>query len=254
MVRSRSVVLALLLGGLVLASAACSAEGGSDSAAVDASTTTADAGDDPSTTAAGPDPTRAEELEATLPSASDLGAGWTVAEADPSDDDESDDQAFTDQCPELAAAGFDDTDDTDDAVRSFADDDGRQIEVQVGPLDPSDSRDPDVMADAFDGCEVTFEEDGGTTTMRFTAEADERRGDGGVTAKATVTVEADSLPEPVELGLSVRLFVLDGSTGVMITGIDGYSPQTESVAPVDDAMLDDLADLMEQRVGDVVGG
>lgn len=265
---NRSRALATVVAAVLLLATACSAGGDDDAGTTTTSgdpavTTTTTGDDDPVTTteaddAPPADRLTAEDLEAILPDAAELGDGWEEAPADDEDTDEGDapeDQAIEEQCPEAAGLGGDDDEDDEEVVRTFTDADGAEVEVSLSPT--AEEIDPDelsTLVDALNDCgTLTVEgDDGSTTTYDFEAAIDDERGDQGLRAQIGLTLE---LPEVgvVELTLYV-LSYRDGDVGVSISGFDGLDQATVEAIPIDPDVLVTVADGIDERLAELTGG
>lgn len=264
---------------LLLVLAGCSASG-DDSVSSGASTTASDRSepstttteaDGPTTTEDRPDPTTGtggtsdltiDDLEAILPSASDVGSGWTARPDDESSGDDTDDdpdateRALEEKCPELAdlTAELDDPAQGErDTGRVYSGPDDLQLQVGLKLDATSDVQGMVDSVEAMDACSVTVTEDGTTSSIDFDARADGSRGDGGVAIDATIRLEDAMLSKPLELQLHMVVFLVD-DVGVFVGATDGLSDADFTVVPSDPELLGDVADLMENRVEDLVGG
>lgn len=185
----------------------------------------------------------AAELEGVMPTATDLGEGWTPMDIDEAEDD-ADDQSFEDQCPELARLGDDeDTDDGESEVEAaFEHTDGRQIEITLDP-DAREITDEEVdeLVEAIGACgELTFTDDDGFETLAtLTAETTGAYGDQGVRLSVAAEVSGPGLPQPVTINLDGHLY-RRGNVGVEVQVADGVDDDLR-VTPSDLDQLDSLA-------------
>jgi len=243
------------LAALAFVATSCGSSGGSDAS----TTTTAKASTTTqaktTTTAVNDDrPTKAD-LEAILPTAADIGAGWTL---DTSTDDSSSaqDKAMDAQCPALKDLGTtNDVADKNKVKHSFTNAAGEQIEVSLSnDADKVDQAELAKKIEAVNSCgPITSTSDGVNTTIVLQAKANDAYGDFGVQMQAKVTLESEQLPQPVELNLYGLMF-RSGTVGVSITGFDGLDQTTLKVTPVDTDALVAQAEAMQSAVKNLGGG
>ncbi|QXC62804.1 hypothetical protein KSP35_08505 [Aquihabitans sp. G128] len=256
-------LLVAVLAATTLLVGACSA-GGSDDAG-DKTTTTAradktttTAADEETTTTEGTDPggddPTTSDLEAILPTADDLGAGWT---ASTESDDGQEDTTIEDQCPEAAALiPTDDEDDSDHAKAHFQTSDGREVSVELTPEAKQLGKDDlEQYATALNDCkpEITDPDTGLKTAFAFDVTPTDAYGDAALQIEATVTLSGDALPKTIELML-YSLVYRTGSVGVEISGQDGVDDATAAVKAFDPDLLIKLADDVDPKITDLVGG
>lgn len=252
--RPRLAIAALAL---LLPLAACGTSGGEDGAS-------APEGDGSSGA-----PTVAE-LESILPTAEEVGEGYTVVEDDeedsaddPGTDDATDDatdgaaddatdDAFAEACPGAdILEGLDDADDDADQVtREFENEQQATIEVSLEST-PDDITEEKVaeLIDVLNECgTIEMEEDGTSMELTFEAEPYDEHGDYGaqISMEATATV----MGIPLEIGFSGVLFSQDGTT-VSVTASSGLDEDTFEQVPADDELIAPLAELMSQRLADL---
>jgi hypothetical protein len=244
------LVAALFTTALLLAG--CSAGGDSEGASTtteptedfDATTTTdGGGGDDDATTtteADGPDSgdeVTAEDLAGLFPPASKLGEGWEEVDSEP--DDGSGEAIVKKQCPEAAALNKgSDRDDSDDAVRTYEDEDGRQLEITFSDnADDVSYTDEDLAAytEALTECELVIE----NRTIGFQAAVDEEHGEQGFQLMQINHVKVPDGPQ-VELRIYGYIWRY-GNIGVEISGTDGVDPSSYEVSKFDTDLLDQLA-------------
>lgn len=205
---------------------------------------------------------RDEDLAALLPTAAQVGAGFEVVEgaADGDDDggggsDGATDAALDEACPAAARLG-DEVDGSDEgrpvATRSFAADDGREVEVELvavrdRPVAEARGTLADIV-DAVNACDtVRFETDGYELTGELEMRVDDAYGDAGLVLEMTWFADNDDLPRPVEIRSTVRLFVADG-VQVTVTGIGDMDDDTFEPIPVAAAIIDGLSDHLDASV------
>jgi len=248
--------IALVAASLAFLVASCGSSSGSDASSdTTAKKTTTTAAEKSTTTAANDDRPTTADLEAILPAASDLGAGWTV---DTSTDDSSSaqDKAMDEQCPALKDLGTtNDVADKNKAKRSFTNAAGEQVAVSLSnDADKVDQAELATKIEAVNSCgPITTTSDGVKTTIQLQAKANDTYGDFGVQMQANVTLESEQLPQPVELNLYGLMF-RSGNVGVSITGFDGLDQSTLKVTPVDTDTLVTQAEAMESAVKNLGGG
>lgn len=268
--RNRRV--AALLGAAVLVLAACST-GGDEAADPDGTTTTeaagastTEAGDTTSTTGAEPEPDDGptddgrptdDELEALLPSASDIGDGYREVPSDDDDDDAPDefDQALEDACPGAAEMmGDDDGDPADKVERTFEADDGRT--VAVGFDRTPRNLDEDSLEEVIElvaGCgTINAEVDGFDMAIDLSVERDDAYGDRGAVMTAALTMDHPQLPAPIDMTMRARVFLV-GPISVMVEVMDGVDDATFETIPGDTALLDTLPGDLEAGLADLLG-
>ena len=241
---------------LAFVATSCGSSGGSDAstttAAEKASTTTEAK---TTTTAADGDRPSEADLKAILPTAADIGTGWTLDEAASEDTSTSaQDKAMEAQCPAMKDLGTN-NDDKTEVKHSFTNAAGEQIEVSL--TSDADKTSKTELADkieAVNSCgPVSTTEDGVKTTIEFQAAPNDTYGDFGVQMQAKVTLESEQLPQPVELNLYGLMFRI-GTVGVSITGFDGLDNSTLKVTPVDTDALVAQAEAMESAVKNLGAG
>lgn len=263
----RAVAAVLFASSLLLA--ACGTSDGSDAssttAKADKTTTTAKGGDDDETTTTEADDTTTTEADAPadgptldqladlLPTASDIGDGWTVVPAD-SDDDEDNalTQAIEEQCPVAAGLGGDDPDE-ERAEVEFTNDLFQNLSVSLST--DANELSADELAQAIEdinGCgEITStdESNGLVTSLTFQAEEDTDYGDQGIRLQGDVSLTAPELGDPVEFSLYILSF-RDGTVGVSVKGADGIDQDTLAVNTLDPGEnIVTLAAAMDEAVG-----
>lgn len=248
--------------------AGCSTGGddaSTDTSAVDETTTTS--GDETTTTAdeetttTGPaGEVTKDDLEALLPEASDIGPGYSVV---PSDDDDGEDAgsgtemlaAMEKACPDAVEffRSPEDGDETDAAIRSFADADGREVEVKLDPT-PNPNFGEGQMAkviDAVNSCTtIEFDNQGYAMAVDLVATPDDTYGDRGVRLQMLAVMSHPQLPEPLELDFTSLAYVL-GSVAVSVEAAGAPAGQTAAdvrVLPGDVHLLDELAAALEPEV------
>lgn len=276
----RRPLLALLaLFATVALLAGCGASGGQDAVDAGAPTTAApdggtdgeqpDQGDETDDTepSNGPSGVALSDLEAILPTEADLGGDY-VATADDADDDGSDDEtdpeleaddasddAFLEACPAAAELEFlDDVgDDDEQAVAGFETEDQREIEVSLAPQAPAafSGDNLDTIVDALSDCgTIEVEEDGTKITFTITAERDDTYGEDGLRLDMDASFELMGMA--LDLTFVGRAFTI-GDVGVFISGTSGLATEDGSfeatTVPVDADLVEELAALMEERVG-----
>lgn len=246
-IRTIAVVGALLLTG------ACSAQGeqaeeptttttaSSTSTTETEITTTTDEGADTTTTEPEDEdgtPSLAE-LEATLPSAEDLGAVWT--EVEPSG--ESLVSEYADACPQIAP--YVDDDDEESVRRTYEDADGFRFEL-VLDRDPgvfADRADVERMIEDYRDCTLEFEDAGITFVVTFDGVMVPDMGENGVMMKGGVVA---STPDG---DIEFNVYNLGALTenGVKVT------TSTQDLVGRDNEVQPVNSDLFPQLVSGVVG-
>jgi hypothetical protein len=182
------------------------------------------------------------EVETVMPTATDLGEGWTPGDVDESGEDAG--PAFEDQCPELARLGGTLTEDDDgtDIEAAFEHTDARQIEITLNP-DAREVSDEEVdeLVEAVNACgELTFTDDAGfETTAALTAEPTGAYGDQGVRLSVAAEISGAGLPQPVALNIDAHTY-RRGNVGVEVLVTDGITEDLQ-VTPSDIDQLDSLA-------------
>lgn len=257
--------------------AGCGTSGGNDAADSDAKTTTTarsddegtdDPVDETTTTTADDggdsgDRPSTEELVDLLPTAKEIGPGYTMSDEnlgdDPDDDSGSDDsddepdpteQAMIDQCP--GATFLEELDDSGESTteisREFENEAEATIEVALDPEPPKFSEETvgkivEALADC--GTIEATDEDGGSIEMTMTAEEYDEHGDFGV----AVEMDAEYSLQGVTIPIAFRgvIFSVDG-TAVSVVATSGLDEQTFEQVPADYDLLPDLAAMMEERV------
>ncbi len=250
-----------LVGALLLAGCGSSSSDGekdtttTEAAAPDETTTTADQADDTTTTTeAGDEPTdgpSADDLEALLPTAADLGDGWSDDPADESDDaDTTFGDAVTEQCP--AAAALIDPDKTDNPRAAFTDEAGAGLSVSLSP--DAEEADVDAVVAEITACEpvVIEDEDGTVTTLTLEAATTQDYGDQGLQLRAEASITHPDLAAPLVINNYLLLF-RTGTVGVRINGTDGYAEDNVTAVPIDGDLLVAVADDLNTEVADLVG-
>jgi len=256
------VLVALLAAGTLFAGA-CSA-GGSDAATTttkaEKTSTTADkttTTDDGTSTTEATDPgdgPSTEDLQAILPTAADLGTGWTEEAADTSGD--SDSSALDEQCPDVAKldGDSDDSDDSDHATVSFTDAKAERVAVELDPTATSRTeQELSDYVDALNACKATTTDNGLTTAFSFEVTPTDAYGDQGLKIETTINVTGAALPKPVK-ALLYTLVYRSGTVGVQIDGQDGIDDATAAVTAFDPDQLIKLADAIDPKISDLVGG
>lgn len=248
-----AVTAALLLAG------GCGVETSSEGAPLSVPTsaggTTAPTGGDDSTTTVTPDKdVTAEDLEAILPEAGDVGAAYHEVSDDDDDDDEGPDpvqDAIDEECPDMVA--YQDADDDDAVGRLYEDTQGRQINVSLKPSATVKS-DADLAdyIDAVNACDSVEVSDSGLDyELAFAAEEVPDVGEQAVRVSLTVTIETPDLPSPLTVntyGVNFRL----QDVGVQVSGTDGINGEQRVV--FDQSRLDPVVTDVEARVKELVGG
>lgn len=250
--RHRLAIAALAL---LLPLAACGTSGGEDGAS-------APEGDGSSSA-----PTEAE-LESILPTAEEVGEGYTVVtdDADDADDDDqgtddtaedteaddATDDAFAEACPGAdILEGLDSADDDADQVaREFENEQQATIEVSLEST-PDDITEEKVaeLIDVLNECgTIEMEEDGTSMELTFEAEPYDEHGDYG--AQLSMEATATVMGIPLEIGFSGVLFSQDGTT-VSVTASSGLDEDTFEQVPADDQLIAPLAELMSQRLAEL---
>lgn len=256
-----SLVIAVLAA-MALFAGGCSSKGGDDAkkddttttaAAAEGSTTTGAEEEAPTTTEAEAGDVTSDDLEAILPTVSDLGEGWSV---DTTPDDESSAGPDLEElCPEAAAVrGEEDTDDDKVKVKFAHADTSEQIEVELSPSAKAYDQDElEAYAEALNDCtpSTTDEESGLDYSFRFEVNSLEDYGDQGLQLESHVKVSGESLPDLIEFTIYGLIF-RSGAVGVEISGQDGISP-TYEVSEFDPNQLITLADDLDPKVKDLVG-
>ena len=242
----------------------CGAKGASEGSSV----TTAPSGEPAATTVVAgettvPDSTTTEpddgmvtsdDLEAILPSASDIGPGYSEVRNDRSDANEPDPigDALTAQCPEVEELNGDDEDDDDEVSAKFEDDEGRSIEVKLSPT--AKERSPDELAtfiEAVNGCDdITASDAKFDYSITLAAGEEPSLGDQAIRLALSITISGGDLPGPLALNTYGYIFRI-GTVGGQITGSDGTDGTTRIKFDSDD--LDPLVLDMEARVDDLLG-
>ncbi|CAN5515333.1 hypothetical protein BH10ACT1_BH10ACT1_32570 [soil metagenome] len=243
---------------------ACSAAGSDDASttsSVDQSSTTAvdetTTTDGDTTTTEAQDPSdgpTSDDLEAILPTAADIGSGWSVDPDDDGDSTQTDDQ-LDEQCPDVAA--LEDLSDEDlDVEQDFTNDDNQQVVVKLNPSARAVSDDElDEYVDAANACtgSIVDDEDGTTTKFAFDVSRTDEFGDQGIQIEGTITVSGGGLPKPVTItiyNLNYRI----GSVSVEVSGQDGIDGATYASVPFDPDLLVTLGRDLESQVSELVGG
>lgn len=191
----------------------------------------------------------AGELEALLPDASAIGAGYSEVEPeqdDSGDDDRATQQALEEACPD-AAELFADAEDEDDAVeREFAGDHERSVTVGFDPTPRNlDDDTLDQVVDAVNSCRpASIAQDGFDMTLELAAERDDTYGERGALVDMQVTMAHPQLPEPLTLEFRMRVFLV-GSVSATIEVTSGVDGSTMTPVPGDFDLLDSLAPQLE---------
>ncbi|NLD76897.1 MAG: hypothetical protein GX643_09550 [Acidimicrobiales bacterium] len=225
-------------------------------------TTTTSGGDadETTTTEASDGEVTKDDLEALLPEASDIGPGYSVV---PSDDDDGEDEASGTEmlaamekaCPDAVEffRSPEDGDETDAAIRSFADADGREVEVKLDPT-PNPNFGEGQMAkviDAVNSCTtIELDNQGYAMAVDLVATPDDTYGDRGVRLQMLALMSHPQLPAPLELDFTSLAYVL-GSVAVSIEAAGAPTGQTAAdvrVLPGDVHLLDELAAALEPEV------
>jgi len=255
---SRRIAAILAAGAMLVAG--CSTSGGGSEGG-DKTTTTG--GDEPTTTSGGDETTTStgggpddgpttEDLEAILPAATDIGAGWTE---DNTPDDDEENTSFEEQCPEVADVGLGDDDDSDKVTQKFMDTEERQLEVSLSPTAEALDQDQlEAFVDAINQCgTITDTNDQGvTSSFDLEAQADRDYGEQGIRLQADVTIKSDVLPRELTLTL-YSLSWREGTVGVQITAFDGIDDATFEAVPFETDVLTGLADDVDAQVENLVG-
>ncbi len=259
---SRSALLAPVFAAVLLL-AGCGETGGDDAATTteatspDESTTTT--GDETTTTEDGATTTTEssggdvsiEDLEALLPEADEIRAGYTVQQPDDDDDDDENpaDAAIQDACPDAADFFDDQGDDDPKAEREFADAMDRSISVGLDPTPRNLGADVlDEVIDVVNGCgTITYDQDGFDVSADISAERDDTYGDRGVVMSMSITMEHPQLPAPLQLDMMSHIFVM-GSVSVNVEATDGVDDDAMQAVDGDFDLIPELAALMEERV------
>lgn len=246
---------------MALASTACSSN---DTAAAPSSTAPAS-----STTAGGPtagsDGLTTAELATILPTALDLGEGWAdeaagagtgtapdlpiSATPDPTEAD----GPIADQCPELATLTGSAA--SDPLVRSFVDERGRKLRVEVSDRTPLRS-DADLQraVDATNACDAVAlpAQDGITATLRFQAAVDPDHGEQAVKLQADLQLALPAPADPISL-TRYDLVLRTGPVGVHLTATDGLDRESLEISRTDMQLLARISDRLEAAADDVAG-
>lgn len=176
-----------------------------------------------------------------MPTATDLGEGWSAVDVDDSDDDPG--PAFEDQCPELARLGGDETEEDGTEIEAaFEHTDGRSIDISLNPeAREVTDEEVDELVDAVNGCgEVTFTDDAGfETTATLNAETTGAYGDQGVRLSLAAEISGPGIPQPVSLNIAGHAY-RRGNVGVEVRVTDGVDDGLQ-VTPSDLDQLDSLA-------------
>ena len=253
----RPLLIALTAFALLLVG--CGTSGGSDSSSAKTE------GDSTATTEDGsPKKVTSKQLEAILPKAADIGAGYEVSDTKRAGESSSSTTTSSDtgtttpdpmqaemekQCPKAAELDFlDDTDTTNDDVSvEFKNDKDQGIEVSLDPTGgPVTEDNIDQVIEAFNDCGTltVTDPDMGEMTMELSAKPTDV-GDFG--ADITMNAKLDLFGVPVTLDFHGLIFSVDGVT-VGVTASSGLDANTMEPTPIDDEDLPDLAAEMESRV------
>lgn len=194
----------------------------------------------------------AEQLEAIMPTADDIGNGYAPKAPEAEDDDVVSDAAMEEACPEateLAAQLGTDEESTNVVEREFETEDGRQIQIALNPeaeaLAGDDLTDLIAAVNECDAVEISG--DDADTTMTFGMAEDDRWGDQGFEVTIGVHVEGDQLPQPLDLelhGVGYRL----GTVGVTVFATDGVDETTFAAVPADVELASELAADLEPEI------
>lgn len=194
----------------------------------------------------------AEQLEAIMPTADDIGNGYAPKAPEAEDDDVVSDAAMEEACPEateLAAQLGTDEESTNVVEREFETEDGRQIQIALNPEaeELADDELSDLIA-AVNDCEpVKHSDEDADTTFTFEMSEDDQWGDQGFEMTFDVRVESEQLPQPLDLelhGVGYRL----GTVGVTVFATDGVDETTFAAVPADVELASELAADLEPEI------
>lgn len=246
---------------LVLSLSACSTSGQNTTAdpatsttttALTATTTSEPDGPGP-TIEATPDPKKVTvaDLEALLPTASEVGGTYEVEGDDGDDGDAATEQAVEKACPGIYEL-FDDTANAAAEV-SMEDADQRGFEVRLSPTPRIDEDTVDEQIDAINRCDtITLtDENGSDLSMDLSARRTDDFGDLAVTFSADLSIDNDALRAPLTIRLAQRSFVV-GPVSVNVNITDGLDEATLENLPGDVDLLDEYSTEMETRVTDLL--
>lgn len=259
---------------LTLSVAACSTSG--QNASTDGGTATTAVASDPSTTTGSGDPVPSPstteatsgprevtvaDLETILPTAREVGGSYDIDDSGGDNDSSSDpasDAAFETACPGASDLFESDVDDDEESAEvSMQDGDNRVFEVTLDPVpDPVFDEDSiDQLVDAINGCDTVIftDDDGWDFTIDLEVERDDAFGDVGVLMSMEVTLDRSELDAPLEIGYTLRSFLVDTVT-VSVSASDGIDDVTYETIPRDDTIVEEYAEVMETRVIDLLAG
>lgn len=206
------------------------------------------------------------QLTRVLPKSAEIGAGYSVDKSDGDSGDAASDDAMAKACPELAELSSEMSDVFTVALtrgpisvgRVFTDDVGRRVVVSLsqgeGLLASEDQLDEMVRAiNRCDTVEVPDAQGRGTTSIELRANPDTHYGEFGLVMTMSVTVDGPTLPRPVDMSGSMRMFQRGGVV-VSITTVDGFDPTTYRAVAVDYDLAARLAQRIDGDLEDLQGG
>lgn len=229
------------LAGLVLTAllvlGACG--GGSDDASDEPATTTT-AAEETTTTEPEPVATSADDLEAILPTAEELGSGF--AEIETPESPSFFRLAMADRCPDAAQT----TAAPDGAVdRTFEAENGIRISFQLaGGQEPMTAEEERTLIDALNACEFGVRDEETLHSIQWAAGSDEI-GDQAIRGAVSDSVSSDEAPEPVGFNTYFARVVVN-DVSMLIRGVDGWDGTTRF--DFDPDQLGPLVQEMVQRV------
>lgn len=210
----------------------------------------------------------AAELESLLPTAAEIGAGYSVVTMDAAATEQADEawnKATRDACPELYEVSSDFAQlftvaygQTPTFVqRVYADAASRGVEVDLtdgGDFIPTEEQLDKIIAatNSCDTIRLSDEQTGSDVSMKLRANPDSHYGDLGMVMTMDIERKNPLLPRTVKTSGHVRTFQR-GATTVSITTVDGIDLTTLRAVPVDYRLAAELAEELDAEIKQLQG-
>ena len=235
-IRCRRIVGGLAAGALLLG--ACSGSEGADEPEDTSTTEATTTNEDATTTTNVPEGPTSEDLEAILPTAAELGDGFTEVETP--EQPSYFRLAMIDRCPDAVAV----LDTPDGAVeRTIVASDGVALAFELAPdQEPMDPAEEEGLVDALNDCSFAVRNDDGVLHSIEWAAGSDGIGDQAIRGAFTDSISSDAMPEPVGINTYFARVVV-GDVSILVRGVDGYVDgqrvefSSDEMAPITQEMV-----------------